>query len=165
MSIILGIDPGSRITGYGVIAVKRNQMVFINTGTIKTAAGTLISRLEILFNSVQMLIQQFQPTMVAAEQIFVSHNARSALLLGQARGAVLAAVAQAKLPLHEYTARQVKKAIVGYGAADKIQMQSMVQRLLKLNAKPSADAADALAIAICHANSMKWQRLTQTVTA
>lgn len=152
MSIILGIDPGSRITGYGLIKMQSNyQPIFIACGCIRIEKESLAFKLKRIHEVIAELIQTYLPQELAVEQIFFHENAESALKLGQARGAAIAAAALYDLRVHEYTARQVKKAVVGYGAADKQQIQHMIQHLLKLQEKPQVDAADALAIALCHA--------------
>jgi crossover junction endodeoxyribonuclease RuvC len=152
VSIILGIDPGSRITGYGLIHAKpNNQHQFIACGCIRIDTETLGTKLKRIHQVMAELIKTYAPEEAAFEQIFFHENPGTALKLGQARGAAIAAAALYDLQIHEYTARQVKKAVVGYGAADKHQIQHMVQVLLKLEEKPQVDAADALAIALCHA--------------
>ena len=152
MSIILGIDPGSRITGYGLIHAKpNNQYTFIACGCVRIEKETLGNKLKRIHEVIAELVQTFAPEEAAVEQIFFHENPGTALKLGQARGAAIAAAALYGLSIHEYTARQVKKSIVGYGAAAKEQMQHMIQILLNLKEKPQVDAADALAIALCHA--------------
>ncbi|MCP3680438.1 MAG: crossover junction endodeoxyribonuclease RuvC [Gammaproteobacteria bacterium] len=151
MTIILGIDPGSRLTGYGIISFERRQARYISSGHIRTQGDALSGRLGQIFHGISEVVKRHQPTEVAIEQVFIHQNAATALKLGQARGAAIAAVAQNNLLLREYSARQVKKAVVGYGAADKTQIQQMVTRLLSLSQPPQSDAADALAIALCHA--------------
>ncbi|WP_017445955.1 crossover junction endodeoxyribonuclease RuvC [Gayadomonas joobiniege] len=153
MNIILGIDPGSRITGYGIIKQRGNKLEYIASGCIRMPAGDLADRLNIIYNGVSQLSQQYKPTEFAIEQVFVAHNAGSALKLGQARGAAIVAATQANLPVAEYSARQIKQAVVGKGAADKSQVQHMVTSLLELSGRPQADAADALAVAVCHAHT------------
>ena len=151
--IILGIDPGSRLTGFGVIRRIGQKTEYIVSGCIRTGEGELPARLKKIFDGVTELIATYQPQEFAIEQVFMGKNADSALKLGQARGvAILAAVNQA-LPVAEYAPRTIKQAVVGRGGADKEQVQHMVQSLLKLPGKPQADAADALAIAICHAHT------------
>jgi crossover junction endodeoxyribonuclease RuvC len=150
MRIILGLDPGSLITGYGVISFDKNKFSYIDSGCIRTGGGEMAGRLKILYESVKLLMEKYRPMEVAIEKVFMHKNADSALKLGQARGAVIAAAVHYDARLSEYTAREVKLAVVGYGAAEKIQVQAMVKQLLKLNKTPQADAADALAIALCH---------------
>jgi crossover junction endodeoxyribonuclease RuvC len=153
---ILGIDPGLRTTGFGVIESEGNQLHYVASGTIKTDAvdiGQLPARLKIIFDGVREVTTRYQPTCAAIEIVFVNVNPQSTLLLGQARGAALTALVFNDLPVSEYTALQMKKAIVGHGKAAKEQVQEMVKRLLKLPSVPGADAADALGLAICHAHA------------
>lgn len=150
MHRILGIDPGSRKTGFGIIEIIKHKPHYIASGVIKLDTGELPERLYRICADLETIIKEYQPTVVAIEQVFMAKNANSALKLGQARGAALTAVAQHELPVAEYAARKIKQTIVGYGQADKSQIQTMVMHLLKLNAKPQADAADALAAALCH---------------
>lgn len=149
---ILGIDPGLRITGFGVLDKVGQQLYYVASGCIKTPAGELPERLKAILNSLGEVIALHKPDQVAVEKVFVNVNPQSTLLLGQARGAAICAAVLANLPVGEYTALQVKQAVVGNGHAGKEQVQLMVQRLLKLSGTPSPDAADALACAICHAH-------------
>ena len=155
MSIILGIDPGSRLTGYGVIKKSGRNFIYLGSGCIKAiAAGNeLAPRLQTIFAGVSELILQFQPDMFAIEQVFMGVNPGGALKLGQARGAAIVAATNTGLSIAEYSARQIKQAVVGTGAADKAQVQHMVKTILKFPGTPQADAADALAVALCHAHS------------
>ncbi len=155
MSIILGIDPGSRLTGYGVIKQQGRSFQYLGSGCIKAAAqgNDLAQRLQIIFAGISELIIQYQPDMFAIEQVFMAKNPDSALKLGQARGAAIVAATNTGLSIWEYSARQIKQSVVGTGAADKTQVQHMVKSILKLAATPQADAADALAVALCHAHS------------
>ena len=155
---ILGIDPGSRITGYGLIDTRGNQAILVHCGTIRTD-GDHSSRLRQIFEDVSALVTEYQPAEIAVERVFVNKNADSALKLGQARAAALCATFQAELPIFEYAARHVKKAVVGSGAADKRQVQHMIKMLLVMREVPQADAADALAVALCHSN----ERTTHTL--
>ena len=148
--IILGIDPGSRITGFGIIAVENSKNYYITSGCIRLPSDDVAAKCRTLYDALQQLIITHQPTEAAVEQVFMHLNAGGAIKLGQARGAAITAIATHHLSLAEYTARQVKKAVVGFGAAEKHQVQAMVQLLLQLSAKPQEDAADALAIALCH---------------
>ncbi len=153
--IILGIDPGSRITGYGVIRKEGNRLIPLDHGGIRTdAAADFPGRLGKIFNGITEIIRRHAPDAVAVENIFFSNNAQSALKLGQARGAALVACIVLGIPLAEYSALQVKQAVVGHGKAAKEQVQQMVKILLNLAAPAQADASDALAVAICHANSL-----------
>lgn len=155
MAIILGIDPGSRVTGYGVIRQNGRNLEYLGSGAIRTAVDDLPSRLKRIYAGVTEIIMQFQPEIFAIEQVFMAKNADSALKLGQARGTAIVAAVNHDLPVFEYAARLVKQTVVGTGAAEKEQVQEMVTRILKLSAKPQADAADALAIAITHAHSIQ----------
>lgn len=154
LKIILGIDPGSRITGYGIIQSNGNRHSYITSGCIRTGGDDMPSRLQQIFSGIDEIIRTFKPAEVGIEQIFMEKNAGSALKLGHARGAAIVAAANHALAIAEYSARMVKLAVVGYGAADKSQVQHMVKCLLNLSAKPQADAADALAVAICHAHAV-----------
>lgn len=153
MAIILGIDPGSRLTGYGVIEYQGSKFNYLGSGCIKLADHEFPIRLKMIYQGVSQLIEQFSPTTFAIEKVFMAHNPDSALKLGQARGAAIVGASMAELPVFEYSARQIKQAVVGHGGADKSQVQQMVKNILKLPGTPQADAADALAIAICHAHS------------
>ncbi len=162
---ILGIDPGLNRTGFGVIEVCGGQLRRIHAGVIRVPPGELAQRLGHILAELGTVIRDTQPTDAVVEKVFVNVNAQSTLLLGQARGAALCAAVAAGLRVHEYTALQVKQAVVGYGKADKIQVQKMVQRLLALDRAPALDAADALACSICHAHSavaLRAARVTAT---
>ncbi|CAM3942211.1 crossover junction endodeoxyribonuclease RuvC [Rahnella sp. C60] len=150
MAIILGIDPGSRITGYGIIRQTGRQLSYLGSGCIRTVVDDMPGRLKLIYAGVSEIITQFQPDFFAIESVFMAKNADSALKLGQARGAAIVAAVNQDLPVFEYAARQVKQTVVGTGAAEKTQVQHMVRSILKLPANPQADAADALAIAITH---------------
>ncbi|MFZ0219259.1 MAG: crossover junction endodeoxyribonuclease RuvC [Candidatus Aquirickettsiella sp.] len=152
-TIILGIDPGSCITGYGIIQIAGSQLNYLDSGCIKVASTVFSERLEKIFTGLQSVVHHYAPSEAAIEQVFMHINPNAALKLGQARGAALVAAALAKLIISEYSARQVKQSVVGYGAANKQQVQHMVRLLLNLDRTPQADAADALAIAICHAQA------------
>ena len=152
MAIILGVDPGSRITGYGIIRAEGRLIEYIDSGCIRVGEKPMAERLQTIFQSLATLIGEYRPEQFAIEQVFMARNPDSALKLGQARGAAIVSAANSGLPVHEYSARQVKQAVVGKGGADKAQVQHMVQALLSLSRKPQADAADALAIALCHAH-------------
>jgi len=150
---ILGIDPGLRITGFGVIEKIGTKLHYLTSGCIRSPeAGNLPERLKVILQSLGEVIELHRPTQVAVEKVFVNVNPESTLLLGQARGTAICAAVTANLPVSEYTALQVKQAVVGSGHAKKEQVQEMVKRLLSLPGHPSADAADALACAICHAH-------------
>jgi len=150
---ILGIDPGSRRTGYGVIDVAGSKIAYISSGIIRLPEESLPDRLKIIFDGVSEIIEQYHPQHMGIEEVFFAKDPRAALKLGQARGAAIVAGVNAGLPVGEYSARSVKQAVVGTGAADKHQVQMMITQLLKLSQAPSEDAADALAVAICHAHS------------
>ncbi len=151
MPRILGIDPGSRITGYGVIEVHGQRQHWIASGCVRCAEGDFPSRIARIFSAIEHVATENRVDEVAIERVFLARNPDAALKLGQARGAAIAAVARLSLPVAEYSAREVKRAAVGRGAASKGQVQMMVTRLLSLPATPQADAADALAVALCHA--------------
>lgn len=153
MTIILGIDPGSRITGYGVIKENQQQLQYIDSGCIRTSEGDLCQRLLEIFNGICQLMEAFSPNEVAIEQIFMHQNPNSALKLGHARGVAMVACASHRVNVNEYSAREVKQSVVGYGAAQKNQVKQMVVNLLMLSSTPQNDAADALAIAICHSHT------------
>lgn len=152
MAIILGVDPGSRITGFGLIRAEGRNIEYIDSGCIRVGEKPMAQRLQTIFQSLATLIGEYRPEEFAIEQVFMARNPDSALKLGQARGAAIVSAANSGLPVHEYSARQVKQAVVGKGGADKSQVQHMVQALLSLPRKPQEDAADALAIALCHAH-------------
>jgi crossover junction endodeoxyribonuclease RuvC len=154
--LILGIDPGLQRTGFGVIHADGPRLAYVASGTISTLEaprGDLPGRLKIIFEGVQEVVQTYKPDCACVEIVFVNVNPQSTLLLGQARGAAVAALVTADLTVTEYTALQMKKAVVGHGHANKEQVQEMVRRLLKLPAVPGKDAADALGLAISHAHA------------
>ena len=152
---ILGIDPGYGITGFGLVDAQSGQYRLLNCGAITTPANTEFSwRLTVIYNDMTQLLQVSQPDAVAIEELFFGQNVTTGINVAQARGVILLAVAQAGIPLFEYKPMQVKQALVGYGNATKHQMQDMTKRLLHLSAMPKPDdAADAVAIALCHARS------------
>lgn len=152
MTIILGIDPGSRVTGYGIIRENSKRLDYIDSGCIRTSEGELSHRLLEIFNGVCQLMDEYSPNEVAIEQVFMHQNPNSALKLGHARGVAMVACASHRVRVSEYSAREVKQSLVGYGAAQKTQVKHMVVNLLMLSSAPQADAADALAIAICHSH-------------
>lgn len=156
MTLILGIDPGSRITGYGVIESQGSRQQYIASGCIRTATTvSLPEKLDEIFRGVIEIIASYSPTEMAIEKIFMAKSADAALKLGQARGAAIVAAVSCKLAVHEYEARKIKQAVVGTGAANKSQVQHMVQKLLNLPGQPQQDAADALAIALCHIHTQQ----------
>ena len=154
--LILGIDPGLQRTGFGLVEADGPRLAYVASGTISTLEaprGDLPLRLKIIFEGVREVVQRYTPDCACAEIVFVNVNPQSTLLLGQARGAALAALVSGGLPVAEYTALQMKKAVVGHGLASKAQVQEMVMRLLKLPGLPGKDAADALGLAISHAHA------------
>ncbi len=153
MTLILGIDPGSRITGYGVVLQTARGCEYVASGCIRTGAGELQERLQIVFRGVRDIIRQHGPVTMGIERVFMARNPDSALKLGQARGAAIVAAVEEGLEVAEYSATQVKQAVAGTGGANKEQVQLMVMHLLKLTQKPQIDASDALAIAMCHAHT------------
>ena len=156
---ILGIDPGLRTTGFGVIDVDGSKLAYVASGTISTThidKGELPARLKVLFDGVKEVMARYEPDSASVEIVFVNVNPQSTLLLGQARGACVTALVSGAMPvaaIAEYTALQMKQAVVGYGRADKTQVQEMVKRLLNLPTLPGPDAADALGLAITHAHA------------
>jgi crossover junction endodeoxyribonuclease RuvC len=149
---ILGIDPGLRRTGFGIIDVRGQSLVYVTSGIVRVPVGELPERLKAILDCLGQVIVAHAPVQAAIEKVFVNVNPQSTLLLGQARGAAICAAVAHDLPVSEYTAQQVKQAVAGNGQANKSQVQQMVRRLLSLPADPSSDAADALACAICHAH-------------
>jgi len=157
---ILGIDPGSRTTGYGIVDIPsdgrphaRDQLRYVTSGCIKSGSGEMPERLGVIYQGLCEIVSEFAPDEVAIERVFLARNPASALKLGQARGVAIAAVVAAQLKVSEYAAREVKLAVTGTGGAEKSQVQHMVRVLLQLAGTPAEDAADALAIAICHINT------------
>jgi crossover junction endodeoxyribonuclease RuvC len=157
--IILGIDPGLSLTGWGVVeAISRDKMHVLKYGCIKTSPpANLIERLQAVHDNLQDIIDTYKPEVVAIEEIFFLKAAKSVAAVGQSRGAIVLTVSMNKIPLFEYNPRSVKMALTGYGSADKYQIQHMVKTFLKLKGIPKPDdTADALAIAICHINTIRW---------
>jgi crossover junction endodeoxyribonuclease RuvC len=155
--LILGIDPGSVVTGFGLVEASAGRMGHVENGGIFPPKNTSFGeRIFYIFQQVETLVQKFTPDAVAIEEIFVAKNVSSSLKLGHARGAAMVAVAKAGLPLYEYTALQVKQAVTGYGRADKGQIQKMIRVILKLPETAFADASDALAVAVCHLQSHRF---------
>ena len=150
---ILGIDPGSRVTGYGVIDSDGRQSQHVDSGCIRLGEGKLPSRLGSIFMEIDALIVQHAPVVLAIESVFMARNAASALVLGHARGAAITACVLRGLEIYEYAPRSIKQAVVGTGSADKAQIQHMMRLLLRVNQPLSVDAADALAVALCHAHT------------
>ena len=158
MARILGIDPGSVVMGYAVIEQGSNSLRYVASGCLRLPKGSRPERLHAIYIELTELIGHHQPTVAAVEEVFVSQNVSSAIKLGQARGVAIAAAVSSGLPVYEYAARKVKQAITGTGRATKQQVQHMVGLLLELTGMPAADAADALAIAICHVNTLGLDR-------
>jgi crossover junction endodeoxyribonuclease RuvC len=163
MTIILGIDPGSRITGYGLIREHQRKLSYVDSGCIRTTVANVSVRLLQIFDGICELMQRYSPDEVVIESIFMHENASSALKLGQARGAALVAAASFRVAVSEYSPREVKQAIVGYGGAEKDQVKHMVTKLLGLNRAPQTDASDALALAICHSHQRHFNQLLKRV--
>ena len=151
--IILGIDPGSRFTGFGVIETDGTKSSYVTSGFIRVSGDNWAERLGVIFEGVSELVQTHRPDEMSIEKVFMHRNADSALKLGQARGAAICAVISHEVPVHEYTPAEIKQSVVGKGNAAKQQVQHMVRVLLNLPGNPQADAADALAAALCHGNS------------
>ena len=149
---ILGIDPGSRLTGFGVLDFQGDTPTYVTSGTIKSQDGAFADRLRQIFESVSSIVGEFQPDIVAIESVFMHKNAGSALKLGHARSAALCATFEHNIEVFEYAPREIKQAVVGTGAATKEQVQHMVMSILKLDGTPAPDASDALAAALCHGN-------------
>lgn len=163
MTVILGIDPGSRTTGYGLIRIENGKQTYLDSGCVRIVKANetlpLADRLRIVFDSISNLIADYHPDEVAIEKVFLSKNADSALKLGQARGVAIVAAAVHAIDVAEYSALEVKKSVVGTGRATKEQVQHMVTAILSLSSTPQEDAADALAVALCHANARNNLRL------
>jgi crossover junction endodeoxyribonuclease RuvC len=157
MERILGIDPGSRITGYGIVDSDRGRLQFVACGVVKTTPSYPFAvRLNEIFDGINEVVQVHGPTVAAIEEVFLSSNPGTAIKLGQARGAAVVAAMQNGLSVSDYSPRKIKQAVAGYGQAEKQQVQHMVRILLNLKGAPSNDAADALAVAICHANTLQF---------
>jgi crossover junction endodeoxyribonuclease RuvC len=156
---ILGIDPGSQVTGFGVIAAQGTRLSYIASGCIRTRGGEMADRLRIIFEGAARLVDEYRPDEICVERVFVHRNADSALKLGQARAAALCGTFMHQVPVHEYAAREIKLAVTGSGGAEKVQVAHMVRRLLAVSGPLAADAADALAVAICHAQLRKGRAL------
>jgi len=156
--IILGIDPGIQVTGYGVILINDNKMIYKSSGIIKTSTkdGSLPKRLRIIIQGIDEIINEYKPQSISIEKVFFNTNPNSSLILGQARGAAISISVINNIDVFEYTALQIKKSVVGYGHAKKFQVQSMIQKILNLPSIASEDSSDALAAAVCHAHSMNF---------
>lgn len=155
--IILGVDPGTATTGYGIVRKEGQKHTLLKYGCILTPAKTpLCDRLDVIFDELSRIIDEYRPDHIAVEELFFAANSKTAIAVGQARGVILLAGKKKNLPVHEYTPLEVKMALTGYGRADKNQIQQMVKTLLNLKEVPKPDdAADALAIAICHSNTFR----------
>lgn len=156
LSKILGIDPGSRVTGFGVIALEGTKTRYLSSGCIRVQAVEIPQRLGEIYQEVSRLVNEYQPQALAIERVFLHRNVDSALKLGQARGAALVAAVNHGLAIYEYSPNVIKQTVAGRGHADKAQIQYMVKTLLNLSAIPPPDAADALAAALCHAHHCLW---------
>ncbi|HJL92877.1 MAG TPA: crossover junction endodeoxyribonuclease RuvC [Woeseiaceae bacterium] len=154
---VLGIDPGSRLTGFGLIDIKNHQPTYVTSGIIKSLEGKFPERLKTIYQSVLNLMKEYNPNIMVIESVFVHKSAGSALKLGHARAAAICASFDSEIEIFEYAPREIKKAVVGNGAATKEQVQHMVVSLLGLDARPAEDAADAIAAALCYSNQEKLQ--------
>ena len=165
---ILGIDPALTISGFGVVDIDGQDLRYVASGTIKTThleLGNLPARLKVLFDGIREVVERYQPDMASLEIVFANVNPQATLLLGQARGACITALVSSNLPVAEYTALQMKKAVAGHGKAAKPEVQQMVMRLLRLPSLPGKDAADALGLAITHAHAGRLATMLSAVTA
>ena len=156
--IVLGVDPGSRVTGYGFVEKQMNRLTCLHAGVVAIPAEMpFYERIHRIFRSMGELMGQYRPDEMAVEDVFFAKNVKSSLKIGHARGAVLIAAAERGIRIYEYSPLEIKKAVVGYGQASKEQVRAMVQRILRLSGAPSLDASDALATAICHLNWTRWK--------
>lgn len=155
MTLILGIDPGSRKTGFGIISHRSGRSEYVTSGIIRLPRASLPERLKIIHDNICEIVEQYCPQELAIEEVFLARDAKAAIKLGQARGAAIVACVNKGMPVYEYAAKSIKQAVVGTGGADKQQVQHMVKSLLKLPATPGEDAADALAAALCHAHTQQ----------
>ena len=152
---ILGIDPGSRLTGFGILDCQLDSATYVASGAVKSVDGEFKDRLRLIFNSISEIVAEYRPDVVVIESVFVAKNAGSALKLGHARSAAICATFEFDLDVFEYAPREIKQAVVGTGSATKEQVQHMVRSMLELDGDPSSDSADALAAALCHANQRR----------
>lgn len=152
---ILGIDPGSRLTGFGIVDCTGDNASYVASGSVNSIAGEFPARLKLIFDAMSDIVAEYRPDVVAVESVFMHRNAGSALKLGHARSAAICATFELDVDIVEYAPREIKQAVVGTGAATKDQVQHMVRHLLKLEGEPSPDAADALAAALCHAHQRR----------
>lgn len=148
--IVIGVDPGSRFTGYGIVRLDDSEPVYLGSGCIRTGNGSLASKLKIIYDGITTLVEQFKPVSMAIEETFLSKNVQSTVKLSEARASAIVAGANLGLAVFEYTPMQIKQAVVGYGWAEKTQVQYMVKNILHLKGEPQSDAADGLACALCH---------------
>ena len=155
---ILGIDPGSRLTGFGILDCDRDNARYVTSGSVNSVDGAFPERLRKIFDAVSEIVIEYRPQVVAIESVFMHRNASSALKLGHARSAAICATFELELDVYEYSPREIKQAVVGTGAASKDQIQHMIRHLLNLEGDPSVDSADALAAALCHANRRRMNR-------
>lgn len=162
---ILGIDPGSRLTGFGVVDCVADKTSYVASGSVNSIKGAFPERLKMIFRSIAEIVTEYRPDVVAVESVFMHRNPSSALKLGHARAAAICATFELEVEVFEYAPREIKQAIVGTGAATKEQIQHMIRQLLKLEGDPSPDAADALAAALCHANQRRLSRMVDRATA
>ena len=163
MTVILGIDPGSRITGYGLVKDTGSTLVYLDSGCIRTTDGQLSQRLLEIFDGICELMETYKPNEVAIENVFFHQNPSTALKLGHARGAAMVACASHRILVSEYSPREIKQSVVGYGAAEKDQVKAMIMRVLMLSTPPKTDASDALAAAVCHSYVRKNLMLKRKV--
>jgi len=162
---ILGIDPGSQATGFGVVALEGQRMTYVASGCVRTRGENFNARLQEIFEQMGIVFRQYTPDEVAVERVFMHRNADSALKLGHARAAALCASFSHDLPIHEYAAREIKQTLTGTGAADKVQVQTMVKQLLGIEGRLQSDAGDALAVAICHVHMRTVRSLIDATAA
>ena len=163
MTVILGIDPGSRITGYGLVKDTGSTLVYLDSGCIRTTDGQLSQRLLEIFDGICELMETYKPNEVAIENVFFHQNPSTALKLGHARGAAMVACASHRILVSEYSPREIKQSVVGYGAAEKDQVKAMIMRVLMLSTPPNTDSSDALAAAVCHSYVRKNLMLKRKV--
>ncbi|MDA0679844.1 MAG: crossover junction endodeoxyribonuclease RuvC [Proteobacteria bacterium] len=162
---ILGIDPGSRLTGFGILDCEGDRSIYVASGSVNSVKGDFPERLKLIFRSISEIVAKYRPDVVAIESVFMQKNAGSALKLGHARSAAICATFEMEISVFEYAPREIKQAVVGTGAATKEQIQHMIRQMLQLDGDPSPDAADALAAALCHANQRRLNRVLKTAAA
>lgn len=162
---ILGIDPGSRLTGFGILDCEADSAVYVASGSVNSLKGSFPERLRLIFRAVSEIVGEYRPDVVAVESVFMHRNPSSALKLGHARSAAICATFELEIDVFEYAPREIKQAIVGTGSATKKQVQHMIRHLLRLEGDPSPDAADALAAALCHANRRRLESVVGSAAA